>query len=130
MIFKLFSILVLLTVLLSGCGQDTVTLTPDQVDLSMVDQIVTVKGKITFAVENPMGVGGMYMKLGNSKGEVDVRIQPELWDSYQADKKATYREGKTVTVEGILSKAGIKLVVVHGKYTSENVSVTSNSSIR
>lgn len=119
-----------MVLVLSGCGQDAGTLTPDQVDVSMVDQVVTVKGKITFAVENPMGVGGMYLKLGNSKGEVDVRIQPEIWDSYQADEKNLYKEGKTVTVEGILVKAGIELVVVHEKYTSGNVSVPSNSSIR
>ena len=130
MISKLISIMVLLAVCLSGCAPDGNTITPDQVDMSMIDQIVKVKGKITYAVENPMGVGGMYLKLGNSKGEVDVRIQPELWDSYQAGEKAIYGEGKTVTVEGILFKVGTDLVVVHGKYNSANVSVTSNSSIR
>lgn len=125
-IVKLIPILLMLAVLLSGCGQDTDILAPDQVDISMVDQVVKVKGKITFFTENPMGVGGAYMKLGNSKGEVDVRIQPEFWDNYQADEKAKYREGKTVTVEGVLSRAGIDLVVVHGKYSSANISETSN----
>ena len=55
--------LILLAILLPGCEQDTDTLTPDQVDSSMVDQVVKVKGKITFFTENPMGVGGVYMKL-------------------------------------------------------------------
>ncbi|UCD10005.1 MAG: hypothetical protein JSU79_05020 [Dehalococcoidales bacterium] len=128
--FKLITTLLLFTVSLSGCGHDTDILTPDKVDISMIDQVVKVKGKITFFVENPMGVGGAYMKLGNGKGEVDVRIQPELWDSYQVDEKSLYKDGKTVTVEGILSLAGENLVVVHGKYTSANMSITSNSSKR
>jgi hypothetical protein len=129
-ILKLIPILLLLVVCLSGCAPDTDALTPDQVDISMVDQVVKVKGKITFFVENPMGVGGAYIKLGNDKGEVDVRIQPEIWDNYKAGEKDVYREGKTITVEGILVKAGIELAVIHGKYTSANVSTTSNSSIR
>ena len=122
--------LLLVAVLLPGCGQDIDTLTPDQVDNSMVDQVIKVKGKITFFTENPMGVGGVYMKLGNSKGEVDVRIQPEFWDNYQADEKSLYKEGKTIIAEGILVKAGSELVVVHGKYDSSNTSITSNSSTR
>lgn len=129
-ILKLISILLLIAVLLPGCGQDIDTLTPDQVDSSMVDQVIKVQGKITFFTENPMGVGGVYMKLGNSKGEVDVRIQPELWDNYQADVKSLYKEGKTIIAEGILVKAGSELVVVHGKYDSSNTSITSNSSMR
>ena len=129
MISRLISFLVLLAVCLSGCAPDTDTLTPDQVDISMVDQVIKVRGKITFFVENPLGVGGAYMTLGNSKGEVDVRIQPEIWDNYQADEKVVYKKGKTIIVEGILVSAGIELVVVQGKYTSSNVSVTSNSSL-
>ena len=129
-IYKLITTLLLITVSLSGCGHDTDTLTPDQVDISMVDQVVKVKGKITFFVENPLGVGGAYMKLGNGKAEVDVRIQPDLWDNYRVDEKSLYKDGKTVTVEGILSLVGENLVVVHGKYTSANTSVTSNSSER
>ena len=128
-IIKLLVTFILIAILLPGCEQDTNTLTPDQVDSSMVDQVVKVKGKITFFTENPMGVGGAYMKLGNSKGEVDVRIQPDIWDNYQADERKRYEEGKTVIIEGILVRAGIELAVVHGKYTSANVSVTSNSSI-
>jgi hypothetical protein len=114
---------------LPGCAPDTGTLTPDQVNISMVDQVIKVRGKITFFVENPLGVGGAYMTLGNSKGEVDVRIQPEIWDNYQADEKVVYKKGKTIIVEGILVSAGSELVVVQGKYTSSNVSVTSNSSL-
>ncbi|UCC15901.1 MAG: OB-fold nucleic acid binding domain-containing protein [Dehalococcoidales bacterium] len=130
MIVKLISTLSITLICFSGCGPDVDTLTPDQVDSSMLNQVVKVKGEITFFTENPMGVGGAYMKLGNGEGEVDVRIQPEIWDNYQADEKSLYKEGKTVTVEGILVKAGIELVVVHEKYISANVSATSNSSIR
>ena len=129
MISKLISFLIFLAVCLSGCAPDTGTLTPDQVDISMVEQVIKVRGKITFFVENPLGVGGAYMTLGNSKGEVDVRIQPEIWDNYQADEKVVYKKGKTIIVEGILVNAGSELVVVQGKYTSSNVSVTSNSSL-
>ena len=123
-------ILLLVAILLPGCEQDTDTLTPDQVDISMVDQVIRVKGKITFFTENPMGVGGAYMTLGNSNGKVEVRVQPEIWDNYQADEKKLYKEGKTITVEGILVKAGNELAIVQGKYSSANVSVTSNSSTR
>ncbi len=128
MINKLIVSFILIAFLFTGCGQEPGTLSPDQVDESMVDQIVKVKGTISFAVENPMGIGGMYMKLGDSKSEVDVRIQPELWDSYTVDEKAKYREGKTVTVEGLLSKAGLNLVIVHGKYSSANTSESSDTS--
>jgi hypothetical protein len=129
MISKLILFLVLLAVCLSGCAPDTDTLTPDQVDISMVDQVVKVKGKISFFVENPMGVGGAYMTIGNNDGEVDVRIQPEIWDNYQTEEKVAYKKGKTIVVEGILVSAGSELVVVQGKYSSSNVSVTSNSSL-
>jgi hypothetical protein len=129
-ISKLISFLVLLAVCLSGCASDTDILTPDQVDVSMVDQVIKVKGKISFFVENPMGVGGAYMTIGNGNGEVDVRIQPEIWDNYQTEEKVAYKKGKTIVVEGVLVNAGSELVVVHGKYNSENVSVTSNLSIR
>lgn len=130
LIIPLISAVLLASTVLAGCEQDADTLAPDQVDISMVDQVIKVKGKITFFTENPMGVGGAYMTLGNSKGEVDVRIQPEIWDSYQSNEKKLFKKGKMVTVEGILVKAGSELAVVHGKYSSANVSVTSNSSTR
>ncbi len=122
-------IIVSMFALSPGCTADPDLLTPDQVDESMVDHIVKVKGKITYAVESPMGMGGMYMKIGNSKGEVDVRIQPELWDNYSDSEKSLYREGKTVIVEGVLFKAGLDLVVVHGKYEPlSDTTTTSNTS--
>jgi hypothetical protein len=93
----------------------------------MLDKVVTVKGSIVSAIENPMGVGGVYMTLGNDKGSVDVRIQPELWDSYDDSVKNKYREGRTVTVEGVLFQAGRELVVVHGSYSSSNTGVGSDS---
>ena len=109
-----------------ACQSDPDLLSPYQVDSSMLDQVVKVKGKITYAVENPGGQGGMYMTMGNSKGEVDVRIQRDLWDSYDESEKAIYKEGRTVIVEGILFRAGAVLVVVHGKYetTSNTTSPT------
>jgi hypothetical protein len=124
-VFLVVSTVFLLLAGASGCTRDSGVLSPDQVDSSMLDTVVKVKGKITYAVENPMGQGGMYMTLGNSRGEVDVRIQRELWDSYDEKTKSIYREGRTVTVEGILFRAGNKLVVVHGKYASASSPDTS-----
>lgn len=110
----------------AGCITDDDILTPDQVDESMLDTVVKVKGKITYAIENPMGQGGMYMTLGNSHGDVNIRISPELWDSYDEARKSQYREGKTIVAEGVLFMAGKDLVVVHGKYTLTSRSDTSD----
>lgn len=111
---------------IAGCITDDDILAPDQVDESLLDTVVKVKGKITRAIENPVGQGGMYMTLGNSRGEVDVRISPDLWDSYDETVKSQYREGRTVIVEGLLFMAGKDLVVIHGKYALTSRSDTSD----
>jgi hypothetical protein len=67
-------------------------------------------------VENPMGQGGMYLKLGDGTGEVDVRVPDETWQTYDDDKKDDFSEGKTLTAEGILFRAGSALVVIYEKY--------------
>ena len=105
----------------SGSG----VLSPSQVDSSMVDQVLKVKGKITLLVENPGGLGGLYLKLGDSRGEVSVRVQPHIWDSFDKDKKAEFKEGRTLTAEGMLFQAGNELVVVMGKYSSSNATSTN-----
>lgn len=111
-----------ITLLLCGCiGQSEPNiLSPHQVDSSMVDQVVTVKGKITLAVENPGGLGGMYLKLGDNEGEVDVRIQEDIWQTFNENKKAEFRKGRAITAEGVLFKAGSVLVIVFGKYTTSS----------
>jgi hypothetical protein len=109
-------VIILFTAGIGGCMIDSDTLKPEQVNESLLDTVVKVRGKITDAIENPMGQGGIYMTLDNGQGDVDVRIPPEKWDSYEEKTKRLYREGRTVTVEGILFRAGNNLVVVHGKY--------------
>ncbi len=110
-----------------SCQSDPDLLSPHQVDDSLLEQVVKVKGEITMAIENPMGQGGMYMTLGNSKGEVDVRIQRDFWDALEESEKAEYKKGNTVIVEGVLFRAGAVLVVIHGKYAlSSNTTSTTN----
>jgi hypothetical protein len=109
-------LIVLLMVSGSGCRSGAEHLTPGEVNDSMLDTVVRVKGKITGVVTNPGGLGGIYMTLEDSAGSVDVRIQREIWDGYEEDEKAVYLEGRTVIVEGILARAGTELIVVHGKY--------------
>jgi len=110
-------LIVIITIIGSGCWSGTDYLAPGEVNDSMLDTVVRVKGKITVLVINPGGLGGIYMMLGGISDSVDVRIQRETWDGYQDDEKAVYLEGRTVIVEGMLARAGIELVVVHGKYT-------------
>jgi hypothetical protein len=117
LIKKILAVLLVLSLLpVSGTGCRSDFLAPHEVSESLLEQVVKVRGKIDYAIENPMGLGGMYMKLKDAKGEVDVRIQPEIWDAYGENEKSLYRDGRTVTVEGILFRAGSVLVVVHEKY--------------
>ena len=91
------------------------SLSPDQVDPSMVDQVIKVRGEVILAVENPMGQGGMYLTLANDNGEIGVRIQDDIWQTFSEKDKARFKEGKTITAEGRLFLAGKTLVVIWGK---------------
>ena len=121
---KSAGLVALFTVALLFCGcvgqSEPDILSPHQVDSSMVDQVVAVKGKITLAVENPGGLGGTYLKLGDSKGEVAVRIQDDIWQTFNDNKKAEFKKGRTVTAEGMLFQAGRQLVIIFGKYTTSS----------
>lgn len=109
--------------LLYGCGQQATipealepdVLSPGQVNSSMVDQVVKVRGEVLWVVQNPGGLGGLYLKLGNGEGEVGVRIQDKIWQTLDETEKAQFKEGKTVTAEGMLFQAGRELVVIFGK---------------
>lgn len=111
--------ILLLTLLIASmfCGfgdkLEPGVLYPNQVDSSMIDQTVKVKGWIRLVVENPGGLGGLYLTLDN--GELCVRIQPDVWNTLDADERARFREGKTITVEGTLFQAGEQLVIIYGK---------------
>ena len=98
---------------------------PHQVDSSMVDQVIEVKGKVILVVGNPGGLGGFYLKLGDDEGEVGVRIQENIWETFDENKKAEFKEGRTVTAEGVLFQAGKELVIVLGKYSLSS-DTTSN----
>lgn len=111
-----FCLAVLLIVpLMYGCGSqsETGSLSPDQVTTAMVDQVVKVKGRITLAVENPGGLGGIYLTLGDE--ELGLRIQEDIWSAMDEDEQAGFRKGKTVTVEGVLFLAGRQLVVIYAE---------------
>ncbi len=96
-----------------GCSAiESDCLTPYQVNSSMVDQTVKVRGKVVSVVPNPGGLGGIYATLGDDDGEVGVRIQREIWDSLGDNVKAQFKEGKTITVTGVLFQAGEYLVIV------------------
>ncbi len=107
--------LLLVVPLMYGCGSQSEAgvLSPDQVTTAMVDQVVKVKGRIALAVENPGGLGGTYLTLGDE--EIGVRIQEDIWSAMDEEEQAGFRKGKTVTVEGVLFLAGKQLVVIHGK---------------
>lgn len=116
---KLAGLVAFLTMALLFCGcvshPEPGRLSPRDVDSSMVDQVITVKGRITTVTVNPGGLGGVYLKLGDSEGEVGVRIQEDIWQTFDEEKKAEFREGRTITAEGVLFQAGKTLVVIYGK---------------
>ncbi len=125
---KLIGVAVLLSVsLLYGCGGQTTTdpdaLTPCQVDSSMVDQVVKVRGEILWVVQNPGGLGGLYFTLGDGTGEVGVRIQSQVWETLDESEKAQFEEGKTVTAEGVLFPAGGELVVIFGEDSASSPTI-------
>ncbi|MFC1907662.1 hypothetical protein ACFLW8_06215 [Chloroflexota bacterium] len=70
----------------------------------MVEQVVKVGGKILWVVENPGGAGGLYTQLGDGDVKVGVRIQSHIWDTYSKREKAQFREGNTITAEGVAIK--------------------------
>ena len=119
-----------IVLLFNGCigGQtsETSVLSPRQVDSSMVGKVVEVKGRITSLVENPGGLGGVYLNLGDSEAEVGVRIQEDIWQSFDENKKAEFKKGRTITAEGVLFQAGRELVIILGKYSLSSSNTTSS----
>jgi hypothetical protein len=118
-----------IVLLFNGCiggqasGPDV--LSPRQVESSMVGKVVEVKGRITSLVENPGGLGGVYLNLGDNEAEVGVRVQQDIWQSFDENKKAEFKKGRTITAEGVLFQAGKELVIILGKYSLSS-NTTSN----
>ena len=76
---RLIALALLLVGLLSGCQtSEPGVLSPGQVTASMFGQVVKVTGKVSLAVENPWGQGGMYAKLEGGGGAVGVRVQDDV----------------------------------------------------
>jgi len=114
---RLLALAILLIAFVSGCGQspESGVLSPGEVTPAKVGQVIKVRGKIDTAVENPGGLGGMYLKLGGGQGGVGVRIQDDIWKTFGAEQKAQFQRGKTVMAEGVLFQAGKELVIIYGK---------------
>ncbi len=113
---RLIALALLLVVLLSGCQtSEPGVLSPGQVTASMFGQVVKVTGKVSLAVENPWGQGGMYARLEGGGGIVGVRVQDDVWLLMSAADKARFQKGKRMTAEGVLFQAGKELVVIHGR---------------
>ena len=89
---------------------------PSQVDSSMVDAVIKVKGKITYTLENPAGMGGIFLTLSDNDGDVEVRIQDDVWQSFDEDMKDKYTMGNIVVVEGILFCTREANIIIYGKY--------------
>ncbi|MFC1901297.1 OB-fold nucleic acid binding domain-containing protein [Chloroflexota bacterium] len=117
----LLAILIILIIVfgvfyVSGIG----ILYPSQVDSSMSDTVVKVKGKVTYTLVNPAGLGGIYLTLSDNGGDVDVRIQDDIWQSFDDNMKAKFSKGEIVIVEGVLFYTREALIVIHGKYSTSS----------
>ena len=89
-------------------------LSPGQIDSSMIDQVVKVRGKVLLVIQNPGGQGGLSVKISGGGGEVAVRIEDNTWETLTKEDKAQFEKGEMATVEGMLALAGEELVVVLG----------------
>lgn len=99
---------------LTVCPCDSVpdTLTVDQVEAVMVGTFVRVEGAILWITDNPGGLGGAYVHLGDGQHEVGVRIKDPVWQELRKSVKNHWAEGSVIRVEGRLVQAGKYLVVV------------------
>ena len=102
-------------------------LSPSQIDSSMVDQVVKVRGKILWVTHNPGGRGGLLLKLGDDEGEIGVRIQDDIWETLEEKEKAQFKKGNIIPAEGILFQAGKELVVIYGKFSHPSTTAANNS---
>ena len=74
-------------------------ITPSQVEDSLIDSFVKVKGKITLVHQDPSGLA---LWLSDDKSKVGIRIEQKVWDGMSAEEQAQYEKGKTVIAEGML----------------------------
>jgi len=111
----IFLFLSLIILPASGCAAEPEpdSLSPDQVTSEMSNQLITVKARIDWAVDNPGGLGGTYLSLDD--GRVSVRIQHDTWSDMNFTERARFKKGKTIIAEGTLFIAGEQMVIVYGK---------------
>ena len=74
-------------------------LSPSQIDVSLVDTYVKVRGKINLFHQDS---GGVALWLSDGKGKVGIRIESDDWENLSAEQKAEYKTGNTITAEGML----------------------------
>jgi len=85
---------------------------PGQIDASRIEQVVKVRGKISFINQDP---GGLAIILTGGGGQVMVRVENRVLEKMTDAEKAQYTVGKTITAEGMLVRApGGELTVVLG----------------
>ncbi len=137
--YKYLSLFLLVILVFSGCGGQptlpTVTspsipstpsaapteellepgvISPGQINRSLLNQAIKVKGKVITKIINPEGQGGLYLKISGGGGEVGIRIEQNRWDALTDIEKTQFDQGKVITAEGRLVLAGTDLVVVLG----------------
>ena len=135
---KLLTLLVAITVIFIGCGQPSTAgtsdsgvttpntplastgeepfepdvLSPGQINASMINQTVKVKGKITFVNKDS---GGLAIIVTGGDGQVMVRVENRILEAMTEAERSQYVSGKTITFEGMLVRAtGGELTVVLG----------------
>lgn len=85
---------------------------PGQIDASMIDRVVKVRGKISFINQDH---GGLAIIITGGGGQVMVRVENRTLEQMTEAEKAQYAVGKTITAEGMLVRApGGELTVVLG----------------
>lgn len=121
--WQYIGLLIVGMLIFSGCGQQAPTpaapaapatlpseetlepgvLSPGQIDSSMIDQAVKVRGKVLLVHQDP---GGLAIRLSGGGGEVGVRIETDTWEALTEEEKAQFEVGKTATAEGMLVLTG------------------------
>jgi hypothetical protein len=91
---------------------DPGTLLPAQLDPSMLNQVVKIRGQIVQVIQNPGGQGGYYFNVSGGGGEVGLRIDEQTWNKLTTTERANYKQGSVITFKGILVQPGADLVVV------------------
>jgi len=122
--WKLFCLLfITIVVVLTGCGQETPVpptiississvppdeealgsgvIFPSQIDESMVNRTVRVRGEITFVNQDP---GGLAVIITGGGGQVIIRLESNFLATLSDAEKAQYVAGNTITMEGMLVK--------------------------